>query len=169
MSDAVKDIDAAITSRGSSMPRSLATRLKPYINNYTAIAIILIALAVVLRVIFTALVVPEVNSDEGAMGLEAMHIAFKGEHPIFLYGQDYMGVLEAYVAAFFFRLFGVSVFSPRSHGARGLHGRGSAVEAVANASYAGARLGHRKERSRNYSIFSPHDTFERNHHAGTLC
>lgn len=47
------------------------------------------------------------------MGIEAMHIAFLGKHPIFLYGQDYMGVLEAYIAALMFHPFGVSVFSLR--------------------------------------------------------
>jgi hypothetical protein len=43
----------------------------------------------------------------------AMHIAAKGEHPIFFYGQNYMGTLEAYLAVAFFRLFGISVFSLR--------------------------------------------------------
>jgi hypothetical protein len=95
------------------MSRWRAIRLKPYINTYTIAAIIIVALAVVLRLILTALVVPEVNGDEGTMGLEAMHIAFQGQHPVFLYGQNYMGVLEAYIAAFFFRLFGVSVFTLR--------------------------------------------------------
>lgn len=95
------------------MSRWKSIRLKPFKSNYTLVAIIIIVLAVALRVILTALVVPEVNSDEGTMGLEAMHIAFQGQHPVFLYGQDYMGVLEAYLAAFFFRLFGVSVFTLR--------------------------------------------------------
>jgi hypothetical protein len=88
-------------------------RSKPYIPTSTAAAIILITLAVALRMILTVLVVPEVNGDEGTMGLEAMHIAFQGQHPVFLYNQNYMGVLEAYIAAFFFRLFGVSVFTLR--------------------------------------------------------
>ena len=47
------------------------------------------------------------------MGLEALHIAYKGEHPIYLYGQNYMGVAEAYLGAMMFRLFGVSIFSLR--------------------------------------------------------
>jgi len=42
------------------------------------------------------------------MGLAGMHIAFQGQHPIYIYGQNYMGVLEAYIAAPFFRLFGIS-------------------------------------------------------------
>ena len=88
-------------------------RSKPYLHTSTMAAIILITLAVALRMILTVLVVPEVNGDEGTMGLEAMHIAFQGQHPVFLYNQNYMGVLEAYIAAFFFHLFGVSVFTLR--------------------------------------------------------
>jgi hypothetical protein len=42
------------------------------------------------------------------MGIAGMHIAFQRQHPIYHYGQDYLGVLEAYIAAPFFRLFGVS-------------------------------------------------------------
>jgi hypothetical protein len=95
------------------IPRWKIIRHKPYLQTSTKAAIILISLAVALRVILTALVVPEVNSDEGTMGLEAMHIAFQGQHPVFLYGQNYMGALEAYIAALFFRLFGVSVFTLR--------------------------------------------------------
>ena len=42
-----------------------------------------------------------------------MHIAFQGQHPIYLYGQNYMGVLEAYLAAPVMRLFGVSSLTLR--------------------------------------------------------
>ncbi len=80
---------------------------------YIAVAIIIILFALSLRLVLTAFGVPATNSDEGTMGLEAMHIAFRGEHPIFFYGQNYMGVLEAYLAADFFHLFGVSLFSLR--------------------------------------------------------
>jgi hypothetical protein len=53
------------------------------------------------------------NGDEGTMGLEALHIAFRGEHPVFFYGQHYMGVIEAYIGALAYRLFGLSLFSLR--------------------------------------------------------
>jgi hypothetical protein len=66
-----------------------------------------------MRIVLIAQGWPETNSDEGTMGLEAMHIAFRGEHPIFLYGQNYMGMLEAYLGAVLFRLFGVSLFNLR--------------------------------------------------------
>ncbi len=85
----------------------------PKAGSFEIIAFVIIVLAIVLRVVLVILNMPETNSDEGTMGLEAMHIAFRGEHPVFLYGQDYMGVLEAYIAAVFFRFLGVSVFTLR--------------------------------------------------------
>jgi hypothetical protein len=83
------------------------------IGPYGIVASIIIVLSLLFRVIMVALHYPEANSDEGSMGIEALHIAFQGQHPIYLYGQDYMGVLEAYIAAPFFHLFGVSVFTLR--------------------------------------------------------
>ncbi|HLL77884.1 MAG TPA: hypothetical protein VKT25_00175 [Ktedonobacteraceae bacterium] len=83
------------------------------LNTYELLAVIIIIGALGLRLFFLAVGMPEVNGDEGTMGIEAMHIAFQGQHPVFLYGQDYMGVLEAYLAAFFFHLFGVSSFTLR--------------------------------------------------------
>jgi 4-amino-4-deoxy-L-arabinose transferase-like glycosyltransferase len=53
------------------------------------------------------------NSDEATMGLNALHIFTRGELPIFLYGQNYMGTLEAYLGARFFLLFGPSTFALR--------------------------------------------------------
>lgn len=47
------------------------------------------------------------------MGLEAMHILLRGAHPIYFYGQNYMGVSEAYIASLAFRLFGISIVSLR--------------------------------------------------------
>jgi 4-amino-4-deoxy-L-arabinose transferase-like glycosyltransferase len=47
------------------------------------------------------------------MNLMALHIVEKGEHPIFFYGQSYLGPVEAYVGALMFHLFGVSVLSMR--------------------------------------------------------
>lgn len=56
---------------------------------------------------------PITNSDEGNMGLLAMHVAYHGDLPIFFYGLPYLGPLEGYIAAPFFRLFGVSLFTLR--------------------------------------------------------
>jgi 4-amino-4-deoxy-L-arabinose transferase-like glycosyltransferase len=94
-----------------TLKHTIAKYLK--VGPYGALASALIAWSVVFRLILLLLNYPEVNSDEGTMGIEAMHIAFQGQHPIYLYGQDYMGVLEAYLAAPLFRLFGVSAFTLR--------------------------------------------------------
>lgn len=72
-----------------------------------------IVFAALLRMVLSILGWPLTNSDEATMGLMALHIAFKGEHPLFFYGQNYMGAIEAYLGAAAFRLFGVSVFSLR--------------------------------------------------------
>ena len=45
--------------------------------------------------------------DTATVGLMGIRI-LQGERPLFYYGQNYMGALEAYVAAALFRLFGVS-------------------------------------------------------------
>jgi hypothetical protein len=85
----------------------------PRIGSYALCAFVLIGLALVLRIALVELGWPLLDSDEGTMGLMALHIAYRGEHPIFFYGQDYMGAAEAYIAAFVFSLFGVSVFTLR--------------------------------------------------------
>ena len=80
---------------------------------YGIAAITLIALAVLLRIVLIALGWPQHNSDESIMGLMALHIANRGELPIFFYGQFYMGATEAYLGAGLFRLFGASVITLR--------------------------------------------------------
>jgi hypothetical protein len=51
---------------------------------------------------------PPTNSDEATMGLMARHIAAGQAAPIWFYGQEYMGSVEAWVAAPLFALFGSS-------------------------------------------------------------
>ncbi|MDG4831484.1 hypothetical protein O7627_19485 [Solwaraspora sp. WMMD1047] len=58
------------------------------------------------RVALTLLTVPATNSDEATFGLAALHIANGREFPVLLYGQQYMGVLESYLAAPLFAVFG---------------------------------------------------------------
>jgi hypothetical protein len=65
-------------------------------------ACIIIAVTTLLRIVLTAQGWPHSNADEDTMGMMAMHIAYHGEHPIFFYGQHYMGTLEAFIAAAFF-------------------------------------------------------------------
>ncbi|MGC4847735.1 hypothetical protein ACLQ3F_10875 [Micromonospora sp. DT15] len=49
---------------------------------------------------------PPTNSDEATMGLAALHIAGGEDFPVWFYGQQYMGTLEAYLAAPVFALAG---------------------------------------------------------------
>src|SRR5258708_8415731 len=79
----------------------------------TKCAIVIIALAILLRVVLTALGWPTTNSDESTMGLVALHIASLRDFPIFMWGQFYMGAFEAYLGAVLFHLFGISVFTLR--------------------------------------------------------
>ena len=80
---------------------------------YALLAGVIILCAVAFRLFLMAHNWPLTDSEEGTMGLEALHIAFQRAHPIYFYGQNYMGVAEAYAGALMFRLFGVSVFSLR--------------------------------------------------------
>src|SRR5258708_19880551 len=81
------------------------------IGTYGIFAFLIIALATLLRIFLIAWGWPHSNSDVDTMGIMAMHIAYKGEHPIFFYGQNYMRTLHAYLLLAFFRLFCISVFS----------------------------------------------------------
>ena len=83
------------------------------IGSYGIWACIIIGVATLLRIVLIAQGWPHSNADEDTMGIMGLHIAYSGAHPIFFYGQHYMGTLEAYIAAAFFRLFGASVFTLR--------------------------------------------------------
>jgi hypothetical protein len=83
------------------------------ISSSTLWAGAIILLAIILRLLLIANGWPLLDSDEGTMGLMAMHIAYRGEHPFFFYGQAYMGATEAYLAAALFPVFGVSSFTLR--------------------------------------------------------
>jgi hypothetical protein len=82
-------------------------------SRYEGCALVLILLAASIRIALLLTGWPLLDSDEGTMGLMAMHIAYRGEHPIFFYGQGYMGAFEAYAAAVVFHFFGVSTFGLR--------------------------------------------------------
>ncbi|MFJ2081798.1 hypothetical protein ACIOBK_04540 [Micromonospora chokoriensis] len=51
------------------------------------------------RIWLLAHATPPTNSDEATMGLAALHIARGEGFPVWFYGQQYMGTLEAYLAA----------------------------------------------------------------------
>jgi hypothetical protein len=84
----------------------LAKKLWTY--RYGAGAAGLIIIAILLRVILVLAGWPEFNSDEAFNGLAAMHIASLGEHPIFFYGQSYLGNVEGYLGSLLFRFSGPS-------------------------------------------------------------
>src|SRR5579859_6699193 len=91
--------------------KNLMRKFSPYL--YDLCALMLVCIGTLLRIMLIYQGWPEANSDEGTMGLMAQHIAYNGEHPFVLYGQDYMGSLEAYLGAIFFHLFGPTIFSLR--------------------------------------------------------
>lgn len=65
------------------------------------------------RVLADVVVDPVPSGDEAIVGLMARHILLQGERPVFYYGQDYLGSLEAYLAAACFALFGESTAALR--------------------------------------------------------
>jgi len=75
-------------------------------------ALLILCGAFLLRCLLAWNTWPLLNSDEGTMGIMAIHI-LHGARPIFFYGQNYMGTVEAYVGAMLFGLFGISVFTLR--------------------------------------------------------
>ena len=104
------------------MPRFLIGELKLLtmkyeiffkIGVYKIYALVIIMFGTLLRVLLVALKWPLLNSDEGIMGIMALHIADHGEHPIFYYGQNYMGALDAYIGASLFQVFGSSISTLR--------------------------------------------------------
>ncbi len=82
-------------------------------SKYGPGALGLIALAIGIRIVLLSQGWPHTNSDEGTFGMMAINIAFHGDHPIFMYGQNYMGTTQAYLGAVMFRLFGISLFNLR--------------------------------------------------------
>ena len=83
------------------------------IGIYELSAVAIIVFASFLRILLASQGWPISNSDEGTMGIMALHIAYHGEHPLFFYGQNYMGSLEAYLGAVLFHFFGASLFTLR--------------------------------------------------------
>lgn len=73
----------------------------------------ILLLATGLRLVLIMRHWPIVNADESIMDLMARHIAYRGEYPIFFWGQHYMGSLQAYLGAALIRFAGNSTFSVR--------------------------------------------------------
>ncbi|MFC4016558.1 hypothetical protein ACFOW4_01135 [Micromonospora sp. GCM10011542] len=82
-----------------SNPEQRRGRWRPRLDRPALVALLFGLAGVGYRLVLTLLTVPVSNSDEAAFGLAALHIAQGREHPVFLYGQHYMGMLESYLAA----------------------------------------------------------------------
>ena len=83
------------------------------INRTPLIALlIIIAIALVGRILLLASGTVSFHSDEAVVGLMARHI-LQGERPVFFYGQAYMGSLDPWLIAVGFRLLGKSVLTIR--------------------------------------------------------
>jgi hypothetical protein len=78
-----------------------------------AIAAGLVALGTGYRLVLLLLHVPNTDGDESTIGLMALHIAQGRHFPAYFYGDDYMGAVEAYLAAPVVGLFGPSVLALR--------------------------------------------------------
>ncbi len=77
------------------------------------VALVVLAFAAIYRLALLLRGWPGLDSDEAIVGLMARHILLRGEHPIFFYGQYYLGPLQAYAAAALFFLFGSSQLTLR--------------------------------------------------------
>ncbi|HEY0756831.1 MAG TPA: hypothetical protein VGD98_22960 [Ktedonobacteraceae bacterium] len=75
--------------------------------------VVIVLLAVMLRFILMNMHWPVANADESIMDLMARHVLYQGEHPIFFWGQDHMGTIQAYLGALFMGFYGSSAFSVR--------------------------------------------------------
>jgi hypothetical protein len=73
----------------------------------------LLIVATLLRLALISHSWPTMNSDEAVMGLMAKHMAEGQGIPLVIYGQAYMGSLEAMLGAVFYHLSGPSIFSLR--------------------------------------------------------
>ncbi|MGC5030598.1 ArnT family glycosyltransferase [Micromonospora sp. DT229] len=85
--------------RPGSEAQRRRSRWQPRLDRPALVALILGVLGVGYRLYLVLNTVPVANSDEATFGLAALHIAQGREHPVFLYGQRYMGMLQSYLAA----------------------------------------------------------------------
>lgn len=73
----------------------------------------LMIVAMLLRLALISNNWPAMNSDEAVMGLMAKHMADGQGIPLVIYGQAYMGSLEAMLGSVFYHIFGPSIFALR--------------------------------------------------------
>src|SRR5256885_16327064 len=97
-------LNAQGTAPTSDQPEQRVRR-NPHLAEWGFVALIL-ALAAAGRLILAARGWPAFESDEAIVGLMTDDIMRHGAHPVFFYGQNYMGALQAYLAVPFFLLRG---------------------------------------------------------------
>jgi 4-amino-4-deoxy-L-arabinose transferase-like glycosyltransferase len=96
------------------MDRTRSILQKYYIKHrYTLFFLTLVIAAALLRLEMIRHNWPTMNSDEAVMALMAKHMAEGQGIPLVIYGQAYMGSLEAMLGAVFYHLTGPSIFSLR--------------------------------------------------------
>ena len=71
---------------------------------------ILFSIAIILKIPILLNPTWSFSGDEGIVGLMAKHI-MEGSFPIYFYGQAYWGSFEAFIASFFFLIFGINPFA----------------------------------------------------------
>ena len=79
-------------------------------NNYVFLIFIII-IGLVIRLDFLIASNFQIDADEAIVGLMAKHYLEGATMPVFYYGQHYMGSLEAFLAAFSFKVFGINNFA----------------------------------------------------------
>jgi hypothetical protein len=102
------DLTLAARERTAALQQTVARRLR--LDEWSVVALIL-ALAAVGRLVLAAHGWPDFDSDESIVGLMTDDILRHGAHPVFFYGQNYMGALQAYLAVPFFLLLGATPFA----------------------------------------------------------
>ncbi len=102
------DLALAARERTAALQQTVARRLR--LDEWSIVALIL-ALAALGRLVLAAHGWPDFDSDESIVGLMTDDILRHGAHPVFFYGQNYMGALQAYLAVPFFLLLGATPFA----------------------------------------------------------
>jgi len=85
-------------------------RLRVRFSKEIALVLILLFVAILVRIPFLTHSCGLINSDDGISALEAKHISEGETHPIYYYGQDYMGSFPFHIYALTFKIFGYSLF-----------------------------------------------------------
>lgn len=110
----MQEVMLKITIRGEGLQKSMRMSLQLENNRriYSLLFPIILLIGALLRLylLLNGAAMP-IDSDEAIVGLMGKRILEWREYPVFYYGQDYMGSLEAFMIAGVFAIFGVSVLN----------------------------------------------------------